>query len=432
MPLDSNLFVLLVRPRAGSPGWIDFLIDGTDSQQAYMAHKDPTTGLLALYDPYTSSLFGTLFQSPPSLPHATPNPKMRTIRLDSPPAEVVLRNTGGLSWEWSFEWDEARYVWTRDIVGLIGGERGYTVSVARRPDPNYPVVTYHPKRKGGSIEVLDYNLARVEPPIQDKKGLEIATLLALLSFTDPLFVLPPSSAPSTSPSAPLRATATGASLPSLSPHAAVAPAPPDAPPQPPAPPVKLASSGGGKLAINEVAVVDSSGDAFEGYCARCLSLLQDPSLLYLLLFTSSPQLAQTVVKLAETVKRKRYKVSGEEVRLYVDDSGEDDSRTGDDQQGKARTYVPPTSLKIYLSRLELSELLPNYRKPKPPLPAAPSKPPIRPPIVFNSPEPPVKDAEGKGGGKLRKSSHSQAGAGGSESAGAEMADTQAKRGWFGF
>ncbi|GAA5924191.1 hypothetical protein JCM1841_006872 [Sporobolomyces salmonicolor] len=432
MPLDSNLFVLLVRPRAGSPEWIDLVIDGTDSQHAYMAHKDPATGLLALYDPYTSALFGTLFQSPPSLPHATPNPKMRTIKLDSPPAEVVLRNTGGLSWEWSFEWDEARYVWGRDIVGLIGGERGYTLSVARRPDPNYPVFTYHPKRKGGSIEVLDFNLARVEPPIQDKKGFEIATLLALLSFTDHLFALPPSSAPSPSPAASLRAAATGASLPSLSSPSAVALASPAAPPRPPVPPVKRASSGGGKLAINEIAVIDSSEDAFAGYCERCLSLLKDPSLLYLLLFASSPQLAQTVVKLAETVKRKRYKVSGEEVPLYVDDSGEEDSRTGDNRPRKAKAYVPPTSLRIYLSRLELSELLPNYRKPKPPLPAAPCKPPIRPPIVFDSLEPPVKDAEGKGGGRLRKSSPSQTGEGGTECADAEMADTRPRRGWFGF
>ena len=42
----------------------------------------------------------------------------------------------------------------------------------------------------------------------------------------------------------------------------------------------------------------------------------------------------------------------------------------------------PSSIKIYLSRIELADLLPNY-KPK----TAPVKPPIRPPINFDIPAP---------------------------------------------
>jgi len=68
---------------------------------------------------------------------------------------------------------------------------------SRKPDPNYPVVSFRPGKKGGSIEILDYNFAvsfhvpfamlsacserildglqRVEPAIQDKKGSSLAS-----------------------------------------------------------------------------------------------------------------------------------------------------------------------------------------------------------------------------------------------------------------
>ena len=30
---------------------------------------------------------------------------------------------------------------------------------SRKPDPNFPILQYHPQRKGGSIEILDHNVA---------------------------------------------------------------------------------------------------------------------------------------------------------------------------------------------------------------------------------------------------------------------------------
>lgn len=35
----------------------------------------------------------------------------------------------------------------------------------RKPDPSFPVMQYHPSRKGGTVEILDHNLAvsRREP-----------------------------------------------------------------------------------------------------------------------------------------------------------------------------------------------------------------------------------------------------------------------------
>lgn len=46
--------------------------------------------------------------------------------------------------------------------------------------------------------------------------------------------------------------------------------------------------------------------------------------------TSRPDLSASLVKLAERVKRKRYKVSGEEIKLFVDDSEDQDAVDVDD------------------------------------------------------------------------------------------------------
>ncbi|GAA5841854.1 hypothetical protein JCM3766R1_005589 [Sporobolomyces carnicolor] len=315
MPLDSNLFVLLVRPRGASdPGWIDFVIDGSSDGALYSAHKDAAGPVYSLYDPVTATLYGTLFQPPPSLPNATqPNPKLRSIVLESPRVDTKLNNVGRLNWEWEFEWQETTYVWTRDVVGLFGNERGFTLSVSRRPDPNYPVVNYHPRKKGGSIEILDYNFARVEPAIEDKKGMEITFLLSLCFFLDPLFAVAPSG--SIAPAVPARRTA------QLEIQAPSNPTP---------------SAGGNvskrALATNEIIIETDSDRAMDAYCSQCLALFEDRSLVYLLLMTptSRPDLSASLVKLAERVKRKRYKVSGEEIKLFVDDSEDQDAVDVDD------------------------------------------------------------------------------------------------------
>ncbi|GAA5969331.1 hypothetical protein JCM3765_001889 [Sporobolomyces pararoseus] len=387
MPLDSNLFCLLVRPRSEA-GWIDFLVDNESSEVLYSTHKDANGPSYTLYDPLTSAPYGVLFQPPPSLPNATQsNPKLRSIVLDSPKVDTKLNNVGRLSWEWEFEWQETTYVWTREIVGLLGNERGFTLSVSRRPDPNYPVVTYHPRKKGGSIEILDYNFARVEPAIEDKKGLEITFLLSLCFFLDPLF--PTSSVPATPSPQPVASTSSNSSVPS--------PTPPAVPTRPSntssAPPPKRTSSNK-LLATNEILIETDSEQALEGYCTKCLSLLEDQSLLYLLLTTKSqPNLSASLVKLAEQVKRKRYKLSGEEIKIFVDDSqdSEDESAEGADRSSaqfksssskKKGNYSPPSNLKIYLSRLELAELLPAYNRKRGQQPQGPI---LRPPINFDIP-----------------------------------------------
>ncbi|GAA5839633.1 hypothetical protein JCM9279_006003 [Rhodotorula babjevae] len=392
MPLDASFFTLLVRPRAGSPSILDFLVDrsgiGEPDEPVYTALKDPSTDTVTLHDAPTSALLGRTRTAPPAVPNAAADRRHRLVELEAPAAEVHLRNKPGLTWCWDLEWEGARFTWARDVAGLLGGERGYTLSADRKPDPSFPVLVFSPRKKGGSIEVLDHNLARVEPPIQDKKGLEIASLLALCHFIDHLF---PTDLTSPSPGPPSPALA------------AAAPSPPLArvtPPQPLRPPPERKKSSLTTLATNEIEVTDTSEPTLDAHCERALHLLEDPSLLYLSISTSTPSAVPAVAALGERVKRRRYKVSGEEVRLFVDDDGaarahdEAAGRAGGKGKGKARqSYAaPPTALKLFLSRIDMTDILPNHRRTPTTAGSArrPPRPPVRPPINFDDPAPPTR------------------------------------------
>lgn len=95
--------------------------------------QDDRDGTFNAYDPYTFNRLGTSAIAPPSLPNAKPNPKHRLTRLFGPDAEVHLWNQPGLGWSWDMEWEETRYVWTREVGNLLSGERGFTLSAVSRP-----------------------------------------------------------------------------------------------------------------------------------------------------------------------------------------------------------------------------------------------------------------------------------------------------------
>ena len=155
----ETVFTLLVRPRAGSPGVLDFFVDrsaaGEPDEPAYAAFKvrsssptsplrlgapsltlsplqDSSTDTVTLYDAPTSALLGRTRTAPPAVPNAAADRRHRLVELESPAAEVHLRNKPGLTWCWDMEWEGARFTWARDVAGLLGGERGYTLSAVRR------------------------------------------------------------------------------------------------------------------------------------------------------------------------------------------------------------------------------------------------------------------------------------------------------------
>lgn len=95
--------------------------------------QDDRDGSFNAYDPFTLNRLGTSAIAPPSLPNAKPNPKHRLTRLFDPDAEVHLWNQPGLGWSWDMEWEETRYVWTREVGNLLTGERGFTLSAVSQP-----------------------------------------------------------------------------------------------------------------------------------------------------------------------------------------------------------------------------------------------------------------------------------------------------------
>lgn len=156
--------------------------------------------------------------------------------------------------------------------------------------------------------------------------------------------------------------------------------------------------------------------------------LQDPTLLYVTLIARTARLVPHAVRLAEEIKRKRYKASGEELMQYILPLDDDApfvlppfppvrcpnfpilQRSSlrprnlfvspppppSPQLTPRTTDVPPVSIKIFLSRLALDELLPLYKPRKPT-----RKPDIRPPIQLSSSAPPVPPVP-QGHGKLKK------------------------------
>lgn len=113
--------------------------------------------------------------------------KLRTVELLNPSQSPIEIITGrGLSWERSFLWEAHRWSWSKDVVSVTSRERGYTLSLVNSPDPNWPVLVYRPAngKKEACIQMLDYNLGRLDVPLKDRRGWEILACLSLVSFIE--------------------------------------------------------------------------------------------------------------------------------------------------------------------------------------------------------------------------------------------------------
>lgn len=72
-------------------------------------------------DPWTDATYASLNMLEPN--------KLAAVAFVEPEAKVELKNTGNLSWRWTFEWENNRYDWSRASSSLLGGERAYTLSI---------------------------------------------------------------------------------------------------------------------------------------------------------------------------------------------------------------------------------------------------------------------------------------------------------------
>ncbi|KAG2011705.1 hypothetical protein CC2G_011793 [Coprinopsis cinerea AmutBmut pab1-1] len=343
MSLDQNLFTLVFTQNKDYPDVVDLV----DPSGTVHYHKRRVAGpeyKIEVYDPLSQAHLITA-----SAPSASS--KAKTLELHNPTILVDLKYTGTLSFRWSFKWEEHEFEWKRSECFLI-----------RKPDPPVLVaITKEPtgRLRSHQVQILDYNINRFD--VEDRKGLEIVLLTALMTFHDAneAYHEPSSQQPSVSrkSSAPMPVDA-------------------DEPPPPPPPPKPAPKTGLDRIAelqaqggdYNEVIVTDEG--SVQDYAAYCNGLLEDDAMLFISVKSSSAQTVPKVLQVVEETKRIRYKAGldeDNELHQYVlydveKKKGPRRINLDDDADQKAK-YTPPDSLIVHLSKIDMPELQPKTQPP---------------------------------------------------------------------
>ncbi|KAJ2973517.1 hypothetical protein NUW54_g12050 [Trametes sanguinea] len=314
----------------------------------------------------------------------SPTSKHKTIQLHNPDLIVELKYTGTIHFKWGFKWEEHDFEWRREECYIL-----------RKPDPAVLVaITKEPpgRLQTRSVQILDYNLNRFD--IDDRKGLEIVILTALLTFQDlnETYHTPRSdTSPTTSPSESAANLATAASPTGLASRLGLSrqpskllspPSPPEVPPRP------APRTGVERVAeLHTIRTAQGEGDANEvevseecdvqDYALYAERLLKDEAMLFITVRSATAAQVPKVLRVVEETKRLRHKsgiAEDEDLYQYViyDSRQASPQRKGprrinlDDPEPKSPTkgkdqakYAPPTSLTIHLSKIDMPELQPK-------------------------------------------------------------------------
>lgn len=248
----------------------------------------------------------------------------------------------------------------------------------RKPDPPVMVaVTKEPpgRIKTASVQILDYNLNRFD--IDDRKGLEIVILTALLTFQDASdsFHESPNDSNPTSPPAVLAATTSA--LKSFTDMTArkVSGGPTSSPPVPPPKPApktgveRVAEIQASRGEVNEVLIVDEC--SFKDYAQYCARMLQDEAMLFISIRSSGAPQVPKVLQVVEEMKRIRHKAGDKDLYQYVLYDTVQIPRKGpktinlDDNKDKAKgkDYTPPSNIVVHLGKIDMPELRPRSAVP---------------------------------------------------------------------
>ncbi|KAF7315274.1 hypothetical protein MIND_00041800 [Mycena indigotica] len=335
MSLDQNLFTLIVTPSTKNPNVVDL----HDPMGNVHYRKQRTAGqfyLMQIYDPHSEALLVSV-----TAPSATS--KAKVLELSNPSATVDLKSVGTLTFRWSFKWEDHEFEWKREECYLL-----------RKPDP--PVLVALTKEPPGrlkttSIQILDYNINRFD--VQDRKGLEIVILAALLTFHDQndIYHSPPDS------------------LNSMTRRVSMAPTSPVAGPVPELPP-KPQRTGIDRIAelqalrnqFNEVTVADEG--SVEDYGAYCSKLFEDDAMLFITVQSDSSEHVPKVLQVVEETKRIRHKAGiDQELHQYVlhDTQPRKGPRRINLDDMTEDKYKPPESLTVHLSKIPMPELQPKAK-----------------------------------------------------------------------
>lgn len=379
MSLDKNLFTLNVSPRPDDPNIVE-LIDPLGTIHYRKQRVQGTTYAVDVYDPVAESKLITA-----AAPNATS--KHKTLQLFNPDAVVEFKYTGTISFKWAFKWEDHDFEWRREECYML-----------RKPDPAVLVaVTKEPagRLKTTSVQILDYNLNRFD--IDDRKGLEIVMLTALLTLHDTndashaprpnenagtasgspaalsgLLNLRTRRPSSTDPTQATTRNASESSLPGVS--GAV---PPPIPPRPPPrtgieriQELHMLRNLQGEGAANEIEVGEEG--AAEDYAEHAFSLLKDEAMLMITISSASPAEVLKVLRVVEETKRLRHKAGMDDEEAlfqYVTYGSMGPGRKGPRRinlndpepkhKGPASTYAPPSSIMVHLSKFDMPELRPK-------------------------------------------------------------------------
>ncbi|KAI0085851.1 hypothetical protein BDY19DRAFT_964703 [Irpex rosettiformis] len=357
MSLDANLFTLNFVQNKDEPSIID-LVDPSDNPHYRKQRLQGTEYKINVYEPLSGSLLA-------SVTAQSPTSKVKVIELHNPSHTVELRYTGTLTFKWRFEWEQHEFEWRREECYII-----------RKPDPAVLVaVAKEPsgRIRTSTVQILDYNLNRFD--IDDRKGLEILILTALLTFqdTNEAYHTPQPSTPAadtTTSRSGFFGTARRVSDNTSANNSAPSSTPPALPPKP------APKSGADKIAelhavqaargegeANEV-LVGEEGDA-EEYAKYAEGLLCDEAMLFVTIKSESAAQVPKVLQVVEHTKRLRHKAGldqDQELFQYVIyDTGKKGPRiiNLDDNGPNHANYAPPTSLSVHLSKIDMPELRPR-------------------------------------------------------------------------
>ncbi|KAG2103679.1 hypothetical protein BD769DRAFT_1506289 [Suillus cothurnatus] len=361
MSLDQNLFTLHLTPNTSdSSGLITDLTDPSGNVHYRKRRIPGQVYKIEVYDPISESLLASA-----TSPSATS--KHKTVELYNPSKVIELKYTGTLTFRWSFKWEEHEFEWKREECFMI-----------RKPDPPVMVaVTKEPpgRIKTASVQILDYNLNRFD--IDDRKGLEIVILTALLTFQDASnsYHEPPNESNATSP--PVALAATTSALKSITEMTArkASGAPTSSPPV--VPPKPTPKTGVERVAeiqafrgeVNEVLIVDEC--SFKDYARYCARMLHDEAMLFISIRSSGAPQAPKVLQVVEETKRIRHKAGDKDLYQYILYDTVQIPHKGpktinlDDNKGKAKgkDYTPPSDIVVHLSKIDMPELRPRSAVP---------------------------------------------------------------------
>ncbi|KAF8606033.1 hypothetical protein BDV93DRAFT_543190 [Ceratobasidium sp. AG-I] len=349
-PLDKNLFTLTIDESKEETGATD-LLDSNGEPVYRRRWGDSKEGSYAvnIFDPLSDSLLATV-----TAPNATSKNKL--IELHNPTIKVELNFTGRLSFKWNFMWEEHEFEWKKEECFLL-----------RKPDPPVLIAVTEPEKKNKKaiVQFLDYNLMRFD--VNDRRGLEVLLVASLLSFQDQSDEYRTRAATAEATSGGLRAYsrqsssgAGGVSSPALPPKPGEAMV------------VKLQSSH--KHEPNEI-VVGSEG-AVDEYVDLACNLLQDDSMMFIMIRALDSAQVQRVVQVAEETKRTRRRARyEEELHQYLRYEDEPEKAPKGPKVIKLdvlpqkdtpiKGYSPPKTLTIHLSKIPMPELMPVAPPPKP-------------------------------------------------------------------